>query len=109
MLSLSFFTRRYRTETKQLPQSQPALFMLPNFTAEIGNSASKQPAGQISKFLSSPFCKNILVFRIPESVLEPRLSRPTERRLAIVTNAGRDAVDAAASARNVVAGRSSDS
>jgi hypothetical protein len=36
-------------------------------------------------------------------------SRPTEGRLAIVTDAGRDAVDAAASARNVVAGRSSDS
>ena len=36
----------------------------------------------------------------------PILSRK-EGRIAIVTNAGRDAVDAAASAREVIAGRSS--
>jgi hypothetical protein len=28
--------------------------------------------------LSSPFCKNILIFRRPKSVLYPPLSRPTE-------------------------------
>ena len=38
--------------------------------------------------------------------LTPRVS-PTEGRIAIVTNAGWDAVDAAASARKLIAGRSS--
>ena len=38
------------------------------------------------------------------SGLTPRAA-PTEGRIAIVTNAGWDAVDAAASARNVIAGR----
>jgi hypothetical protein len=56
------------------------------------------PDGQISDSpvtcVSSPLCKNILVFRRPKSLLYLSLSRPTEGRLAIVTDAGRDAVDA---------------
>jgi hypothetical protein len=52
------------------------------------------PDGQISKNLSSPLCKNILIFRNPKSLLYVPPSRPTEGRHAIVTAAGRDAVDA---------------
>src|SRR5258708_33652531 len=55
------------------------------------------PDGQISHFLSSPACKNIPLLRRPKSLLYPPPSRPTEGRIAIVTDAGRDAVDAAAS------------
>jgi hypothetical protein len=47
-------------------------------------------------FVSSPLCKNISVFTPPKSPLELRASRPTEGRIAIVTDAGWDAVDAAA-------------
>jgi hypothetical protein len=39
-------------------------------------------------------CKNILFFRIPKSRLYLSPFRPTEGRFAIVTNAGRDVVDA---------------
>jgi hypothetical protein len=62
-----------------------------------------QLVGQINGgneiYLSSPVCKNIPVRAHPKSLLYPLPSRPTEGRLAIVTNAGRDAVDAAAPAR----------
>ena len=44
--------------------------------------------------LSSPNCKNIFPLACPKSNLEPAPSRPIEGRLAIVTNAGRDAMDA---------------
>src|SRR5467141_1708543 len=47
-------------------------------------------------FVSSPLCKNISVFRHPKSLLELLASRPTEGRIAIVTDAGWDALDAAA-------------
>src|ERR1700692_1572159 len=56
--------------------------------------------------LSSPPAKNISLNVSGKSALpaRPVLSRQ-EGRIAIVTNAGGDAVDAAASARNGVAGR----
>jgi hypothetical protein len=58
------------------------------------------PDGQISsRFdypLSSPFRKNILIFRRRKSVYIRFRPVPLEGRLAIVTDAGRDAVDAAA-------------
>src|SRR5260370_33281534 len=44
--------------------------------------------------LSSPAGKNIPLRDLPKSTLELPPSRPTEGRLAIVTDAGRDAVDA---------------
>jgi hypothetical protein len=44
--------------------------------------------------VSSPICKNILLRRTPKSNLYPLPSRPTEGRHAIVTAAGRDAMDA---------------
>jgi hypothetical protein len=52
------------------------------------------PDGQISKFLSSPLCKNISVF--PKYKPGYMICRPVplEGRFAIVTDAGRDAVDA---------------
>jgi hypothetical protein len=50
--------------------------------------------GKSLNCLSSPLCENIPLRRTPKSTLYPSPSRPTEGRLAIVTNAGRDAVDA---------------
>jgi hypothetical protein len=44
--------------------------------------------------------KNILVFRRPKSVVYLSPSRPDRGALAIVTNAGRDAVDVAVSLTN---------
>src|SRR6202022_3932312 len=41
-----------------------------------------------------PPCKNISLRAWPKSTLYPLPSRPTEGRIAIVTDAGRDAVDA---------------
>jgi hypothetical protein len=58
----------------------------------------KLPDGQISKFLSSPFSKNISLNPSGKSPLRIRPSRSQEGRLAIVTDVGRDAVDATASA-----------
>jgi hypothetical protein len=56
-------------------------------------AATKQPDGQITQNLSSPFAKNISVFPKCKSVYGfARLTRQ-EGRLAIVTNAGWDAVD----------------
>ena len=62
------------------------------------------PVGQISEpsdFLSSLIFKNISLRARPKSNLYPSTSHPTEGRIMIVTNAGRDAVDAAAPARYV--------
>jgi len=52
------------------------------------------PTGKSVNFMSSPLSKNILIFRNPKSLLYFPLSRPTEGRHAIVTAAGRDAMDA---------------
>src|SRR6476661_8659132 len=49
--------------------------------------------------------QKLSVARGPKSLLYPSLSRPTEGRFAIVINAGRDAVDAAASGERKRAGR----
>jgi hypothetical protein len=51
------------------------------------------PTGKSVTCLSSPFRKNIPLLILPKSNLYPSPSRPTEGRLAIVTDAGRDAVD----------------
>jgi hypothetical protein len=54
------------------------------------------PDGQIKKLLSSPVAKNIPPSAVGQITgLTPRVS-PTEGRIAIVTNAGWDAVDAKA-------------
>jgi hypothetical protein len=55
------------------------------------------PTGKSVNCLSSPICKNISVPALPKSLLYPPPSRPMKGRIAIVTDAGRDAVDAAAS------------
>jgi hypothetical protein len=65
----------------------PSYDLLPDGLFEL-------PDGQITDFLSSPSRKNIVVFTRPKSTLELPPSRPPEGRLAIVTDAGRDAVDA---------------
>jgi hypothetical protein len=49
---------------------------------------------------SSPVCKNIFIPRKAQSLLHPMPSRPSEGRFAIVTNVGRDAVDADALSTN---------
>jgi hypothetical protein len=61
--------------------------------------------GQITEFVSIPLCKNISVFNTPKSHLELFASHLTRGALAIVTNAGRDAVDAAASGAQRDAGQ----
>ena len=65
------------------------------------------PDGQITDVrcallvgLSSPFSKNILIFRNPKSLVYSQPSCPTKGRFAIVTDAGRDAVDAEAPITN---------
>ena len=52
------------------------------------------PDGQITDFLSSPLCKNISPLR-PTQITSLIAAVPShfEGRLAIVTDAGRDAVD----------------
>jgi hypothetical protein len=58
------------------------------------------PSGNLracSENLSSPASKNISLFPKPKSDVSMVHPVPTEGRFAIVTNAGRDAVDAAAS------------
>jgi hypothetical protein len=50
------------------------------------------PGGQISKILSSPFRKNILIFRSKNQGYIHRV-HSTEGRIAIVTDAGLDAMD----------------
>jgi hypothetical protein len=70
---------------------------------------TNRPVGQISwrnENLSSPISKNISLSPSGKSVLPARpVLSLQEGRIAIVTNAGGDAVDAAASARKVIAGR----
>jgi hypothetical protein len=61
-------------------------------------SATNQHDGQITQNLSSPFEKNILIFRIGDSDYIPRHPVPEEGALAIVTERWDGiAVDAAAS------------
>jgi hypothetical protein len=50
--------------------------------------------GDYTPALSSPSIKNIPIFRSTKSLLYLLSSRPPEGRFAIVTDAGRDAVDA---------------
>ena len=58
------------------------------------------PTGCSVICLSSPVRKNIPLRAGPKSTLYPLPSRPNEGRLAIVTDAGRDAVDVAVSLTN---------
>jgi hypothetical protein len=60
------------------------------------------PVGQITparENLSSPRAKNISLFQKPESVVMFAPSRPDKRDVRVVTNVGRDAVDAGSVAR----------
>jgi hypothetical protein len=58
------------------------------------------PDGQITDLLSSPSRKNIPLRALPKSTLYPSPSRSPEGRFAIVTDAGRDAVDAGSTLTN---------
>jgi hypothetical protein len=64
-----------------------------------------RPTGKIWCDLGLPIGKNILIFRNANRRYKPRRLVPLEGRIAIVTDAGRDAVDAAASGAIDVAGR----
>jgi hypothetical protein len=66
-------------------------------TAGEINCPSGKSARASDKRLSSPARKNISLNPSGKSLLQIRLSRPQEGRLAIVTDAGRDAVDAVVS------------
>jgi hypothetical protein len=57
------------------------------------NDGLRLPDGQISDFLSSPFCKNILIYRNKNQSYIYSCSAP-RGALAIVTDVGQDAVDA---------------
>ena len=63
------------------------------------------PSGCLANFVSSARTKNISLPRLVETALLIPSSRPTEGRIAIVTDAGWDAVDAAASGVKRDAGR----
>jgi hypothetical protein len=52
------------------------------------------PTGKSAKIVSSPLCKNISVFQKYKSGYMICRPVPLEGRFAIVTDAGRDAVDA---------------
>ena len=60
------------------------------------------PTGYSVVGLSSPICKKIPLRAYPKSLLYPPPFRPTEGRVAIVTNAGWNAVDADAPITNGV-------
>jgi hypothetical protein len=67
------------------------------FTHKRAFTRKNQPVGQISKSVSSPDSKNIPLSPSGKSSLEARpIPSHSEGRLAIVTDARRDAVDAAA-------------
>ena len=63
------------------------------------------PDGRLSKILSSPLKKIFLFSGDPKSVQNSSPSRPEEGRWPSSRTLGRVAVDAAASARKVIAGR----
>jgi hypothetical protein len=60
------------------------------------------PSGYVRDFVSSPLCKNISLRRLVETVLLIPPSTSREGRIAIVTDAGLDAVDADALLTNGV-------
>jgi hypothetical protein len=51
------------------------------------------PTGTLRDFVSSPVSKNILFFALVETAIQLARLVPLKGRIAIVTNAGRDAVD----------------
>jgi hypothetical protein len=72
-----------------------ALENSPSKVAAATNSRCMDcPSGKSVAGLSSPSRKNIPLRDLPKSTLELPPSRSTEGRLAIVTDAGRDAMDA---------------
>ena len=60
----------------------------------VRNCPSGKSVRAPPRLLSTPSAKNISLRRLVETALSIPPSRPTEGRLAIVTNAGRDAMDA---------------
>jgi len=52
------------------------------------------PTGCPAIFVSSPSAKNFSLFSLVETAIKPIHPAPTKGRFAIVTDVGRDAVDA---------------
>jgi hypothetical protein len=68
----------------------------PHTHRECSRSELICPTGCFANRLSSPLCKNILLHRLVDTALLIPPSTPHEGRIAIVTDAGLDAMDAAA-------------
>src|SRR5882672_6609169 len=95
-----------------LRQRYRSRYQHPCAQVAVGGSSARTPervpmrlTGKSAICLSSPCRENISVSAEPKSVLESPPSRPSEGRIAIVTDAGWDAVDAATSGAHVIAGR----
>src|ERR1700716_3106730 len=73
--------------------------------AQRRNPSTDWPDGQFLDPRVQPPLQKYSASRRPDSNLYPPPSRPTEGRIRIVRDAGRDAVDAAALGACVVAGR----
>ena len=67
------------------------------FAFGCGKSTRRANHFGLSETVSSPKIKNILVFVLPKSLLNPIRLVPPEGRSRVVTSAGRDAVDVKAS------------
>jgi hypothetical protein len=89
------------TEARRLSDNQHRWLWVPAFA---GTTATDLPdrlfCTVVQFFLSSPLCKNISLRASGKSNLELSPSDPSEGRIAIVTDAGLDAMDVAASAHS---------
>jgi hypothetical protein len=72
---------------------EQALFAYPGATTALAHCRLGRTAQLIC--LSSPICKNISILHAAKSLHKRRRLAPVEGRIAIVTDAERDAVDAA--------------
>jgi hypothetical protein len=88
-------TREARTQCVSHRRLTPGLLILPDGQISV-------PGAVCLSSLNFGFSENISLHARPKSHLDLWLSRPTEGRLAIVTDAGRDAVDAGGALTNVL-------
>jgi hypothetical protein len=92
--------RAFARPVADAPQDEDGVgFTNPDAALSWGEKTERRPDGQITSRDFSPplsivFCKNILIFRNGKSVYMHCRPVPREGRFAIVTDAGRDAVDA---------------
>jgi hypothetical protein len=86
------------TGTLLLTDSSPTRRALSSASTSPASGRGKAllicPTGCFVIWLSSPVAKYFLLYRLVETSLEPASSHPSEGRIAIVTDAGWDAMDA---------------